>query len=229
MTALLEPPKVRGTVLGPSLPQVNLLPPEVRAARGLRVLKRWLGVSLVLTVVLCLGGFAFGLLSAGTAAAELVVAQENTARIQAEQLKYAEVPQVLGALDTARSARELGMSTEVQWKGYLDAIAAVLPADVSVESYTVTGATPMTAPALAADPLQGPSVGQVQFTGRTATLPDTAAWLDALDSIPGFADAWVSAAAVTATETTTYYTVEATVQFTDAAYAQRFAAAEGTS
>ena len=30
-----------------SLPQVNLLPPEVRAARGLKVVKRILGLSLV--------------------------------------------------------------------------------------------------------------------------------------------------------------------------------------
>ena len=227
MTALAEPVKVR-TLLGPSLPQVNLLPPEVRAARGLRVLKRWLAIGLVLIVMVCAGGYWFATMTVSDAETELVQAQADTARIRVDQAKYAEVPAVLAAVDTATSARALGMSTEVEWKGYLDAIAAVLPNDVSFETFSVVGATPMTAAALPTNPLQGPSVGQITLTSRTGTLPDTAAWLDALNSIPGFANAWSSAAIITANDKATYYTVESTVQFTDAAYAHRFAAAERT-
>jgi Tfp pilus assembly protein PilN len=217
-----------GPMIFTSLPQVNLLPPAVRAARSLRKVKRWLAIALVLVVALCAVGYGFSLFTESQAANQLTQAQNDTTRLEAQKQKYAEVPRVLSALAGATSARTLGMSTEVQWKGYLDAITAVLPDKVSIESFTVTGATPMTPAVPATNPLQGASVGQIQFTGRSATVPDTSAWIDALNSIPGFADAWVSAVTVTANSTATYYTVESKVQFTDAAFARRFAIAEGT-
>ena len=231
MTAVMDRPKPKNagpTLIGVSLPQVNLLPPEVRAKRGLKVLKRWLGVSLLATLVLCVLAFGASLMSAVAAQSDLVTAQVDTTRLQTEQQKYAEVPQVLNALASATAARTLGMSTEVQWKSYLDAIAAVMPAGASLQSITVSGATPMVAAPAPVSGLDKPSVGQIQFSGRIDTLPNTAAWIDALNAVPGFSDAWVSATAITETDKHVYYTVTSTVQVTDAAYAKRFAAAEGT-
>ncbi|KQS97209.1 hypothetical protein [Cellulomonas sp. Leaf395] len=230
MTTLLERPKGRpsaGTALSGTLPQVNLLPPEVRAARGLRATKRWLVVGIVVTVVGCVGAFGLALISGTQAATELAEAQAETTRLQQEQAKYAEVPVVLDALAAATSARTIGMSTDVQWKSYVDAIAAVLPANVSFDSTTVTVATPMSAAPAPADPLQLPSVGQIQFTARSSAIPDTSAWIDALNSVPGLGDAWVSSATVGEDETGIYYTVASTVQVTDAAYSHRFDATEG--
>ncbi|WP_407343039.1 PilN domain-containing protein [Pengzhenrongella phosphoraccumulans] len=221
-------PRNRNTTVGPLLPQVNLLPPEVRAARGLRKIKRWLAIGLIVVVLLCAGMFAYGKLLVSQAADELVSAQKETAVLAASEAKYAEVPQVLAALDAVKSARILGMSTEVQWKVYFDAITAVLPAGVTIESLTVTGATPMTAASLPADPLQAPSVGMITFTGKSATLPDTGAWYTALNSIPGFADAWVSNAAIGSDDTGDFYTVESSVQFSELAFANRFVAVDGS-
>ena len=209
-------------VIRPSMPQVDLLPPEVRSARSLRTLKRGLLLGTVAVIVACGGGFVLAGVEVVQARGELLAAQGETARLQAEQQQYAEVPPVLAALDRASGARELGMSTEVHWTAYLRAIAAVLPPAVSLESFTVSGATPMLAPPVPTDPLQGPSVGQIQFTGRSATVPDTAAWVDALNSISGFSDAWVSAVTAEESEGATFYTVESTVQFTEAAYDDRF-------
>jgi Tfp pilus assembly protein PilN len=232
MTAVMDRPRPKNagpTLIGVSLPQVNLLPPEVRAKRGLKVLKRWLGVSLLATLVLCVLAYGASLVSAAAVQSDLVTVQAETSRLQTEQQKYAEVPQVLNALASAKAARTLGMSTEVQWKSYLDAITAVLPAGVSLESITVTGATPMTAAPAPSSVLEKASVGQIRFSGRIDTMPDTAAWIDALNAVPGFSDAWVSATAITQTDKLVYYTVTSTVQVTDAAYAKRFAAAEGTN
>ncbi len=54
-------------------------------------------------------------------------------------------------------------------------------------------------------------------------MPDAAAWIDALNSIPGFGDAWVSNATLGgATATDAYYTVAATVQVRSSAFAHRF-------
>lgn len=230
MTTLLEKPRTRSgaaTALSGTLPQVNLLPPEVRAARGLRVTKRWLLIGLVVTVGLCIGAFGLALISGATAANELLEAQDETLRLETEAAKYSEVPLVMDALEQARTARSLGMSTETQWRPYVDAITAVLPANVSIETLSYTGATPMVAPAPPTDPLQAPSVGQLAFTAHTATVPDTSAWIDSLNAIPGFGDAWVSSAAVTEDETGIYYTVSATVQVTDATYSHRFDSNEG--
>ena len=230
MTTVMDRPRSKssgGTALSGTLPQVNLLPPEVRAARGLRATKRWLVISLVITFAVCVGAYGLALVSGATAAAELATAQDETARLQAEQSKYAEVPQVLGALSQTQDARRVGMSTDVAWRSYVDAIQAVLPADVSLETYAVTVATPMAAPGLPTDPLQSPSIGQIQFTGRSSTVPDSAAWLDALNSIPGFADATVSSVAVAGDEGGDYYTTTSTVQVTDLAYSHRFDVTDG--
>lgn len=229
MSKVMEKTRGRATGAGlglPPRPQVNLLPPEVAAARGLTQLKRWLllglaGVLLVLALV-----YAFAVLSGVQARAELAQAQDETARLMAEEATYAEVPAVLGRIDETKRAREFGMSTEVRWKSYYDAFAAVLPEGVSIDSLRFNGATPTTLAPAAGSPLERPSVGEIQFTGRSLTVPDSAAWADSLDSIPGFSDTRISALTITADEAgTPYYTVSATVRVTADAYTHRFASA----
>lgn len=214
--------KQQALVVG--LPQVNLLPPEVHAARGMRTTKRLLAMSLAGVVGLCALGYVASTFRAASAQSELGDAQARTSALMVEKAKYAEVPRVQSALASAQTAQQLGMSTEVQWRQYIDAITAVLPEGVSIDSFSTNGATPMTAATPPSNPLQAVSVGQIQFTARSLTLPDTAAWMDALDSVPGLADSWVPSATVTASEdgNTVYYTVSATVQLLDSAYSHRF-------
>lgn len=230
MTSTADRSRTRGaspSLLGQSLPQVNLLPPEVRLSRGLRVVKRWLAVAVVATLALCAAAFGASLLAATSARATLADAQARTAALHVEEGKYAEVPQVLNALGASMAAREFGMSTDIRWKSYFDAIGAVLPPDVSLSSFVVTAATPTTPPIVPADVLQPESVGQITFTGRSATMPDAAAWIDALESIPGFVDARVSSVTVAGNDDIAYYDVASSVQLTTQAYTQRFAATEG--
>ena len=224
MTTLTDRPRSKngaGFVAGQ--PQVNLLPPEVRAARGLKTVKRLLVMALVLVVLLCGATVVFARNDKAAAAAGLVTAQDTTTQLKAEDKKYAEVPQVLGMLDSTTKARALGTSTEVLWSPYYQAIAATLPPGVSIDNLTVAGGTPMAAPPGASSPIQAASIGQIQFTGRSKTLPDTAAWIDALNAIPGLGDAWVSSATVTGDSATdTYYNVTATAQVRSSAFAHRF-------
>ncbi|GGB94105.1 PilN domain-containing protein [Cellulomonas carbonis] len=217
----------KGAALVGGLPQVNLLPPEVKAARGLRVVKRMLALAVGVVALVIVLVFVWSVMQRSSAQDQLAQAQQETARLQAEEAKYAEVPQVQTQLEATRTARELGMSTEVLWKPYLDAITAVLPADVSFENVSLTSATPTEPAPLPAGPLEEPSIGRLTFTGRTATVPDVAAWVDALESVPGFADAWVTTATLDGAEAgSRYYAVTSSVQITDAALAQRFAAAD---
>ncbi|OZB47241.1 MAG: fimbrial assembly protein, partial [Cellulomonas sp. 14-74-6] len=193
MSVLTQRPSGGAKAAAPTsriLPQVNLLPPEVRAARGLRQTKRWLAVSLILVLIVCVVAYGFALAARGLANAELGKAEAVTTRLQSEQTKYKEVPQVLGALDAATTARRLGMSTDVQWKSYIDAIAAVLPDGVSIEQFTATGASPSRGTVGAAVPstgaLEATGVGSIAFTARSLGVPNTAAWINALNAVPGF-------------------------------------------
>ena len=229
MSSLLERPGFRsksaGAVLGGGLPQVNLLPPEVNAARGLRATKRLLGVALVASVVVALSAVVVAKLEEVSARGDLNHAQDETVRLQNEMKKYAEVPRVKTALSSAQSTRQLAMKSDVQWKAYLDAITAVLPTSVSVSTYQVTVQAPgsQTPPAPGAATTGTPVAGQIGFTAASLTVPDTAAMIDALNSVPGFSGAWVSTTTVTSsTDNKTYYTVQGSVQVTANALSHRF-------
>ncbi|WP_028046326.1 hypothetical protein [Cellulomonas sp. URHE0023] len=224
MTKTKVPARAAGGSVGAtSLPQVNLLPPEVRAARGLVNVKRWLAIALVIVVVGIGLVYAIALFAKGSAEDSLASEQARTDELQAEVAKYAEVPRVLANLARTEDALKLGTSTEIQWKTYLDAITAVLPADVSIDSFTVAQSTPWMAAAGTQDPLVTPGVANISFTVRASTLPDTAAWLDALDSIPNVSSPSMSMASLTADTGEPYFAVTSTLQVDATAVVPRFA------
>jgi hypothetical protein len=225
MSALAERTKQKS---GPAqfqavgLPQVNLLPPEVRAARGLRAMKRWLVLTLLLVAVALVAAFGFSLITAGLAQADLAEAESDTARLQSQAAKYAEVPLVLGALSDAQLGQRVGMSTDIAWRARIDAIAAVLPAGTSISQYSVSQTSPTAPQQSGSGLLVPPGIGLVSFTLRSSTVPDAAGWEDAINSLPGFADAWVSLVSVTEDESGVYYEVTGQTLVTDAALSHRF-------
>lgn len=225
MTSLLGRSS-RGAASGPpigSLPQVNLLPPEIRAARALQAVKRVLIMALALVLVLVVAGYGAASLRVLAAEDELSEAQDEFARLTAAQDEYAEVPVVLNRLRALENAQTLGFSTEILWTPYFDAIFAVMPQDVWISSIVAAGETPMQAAAETVDPLQAPSVMTLSFTGRSLTIPKTADWIVQLNSIPGFADAWVSSIATAEDEEDgVYYEVQSSVQVDSSAFANRF-------
>ena len=66
------------------------------------------------------------------------------------------------------------------------------------------------------------------WSARAATLPDVAAWMDAVGQVPGFSDPWFTQAVVTDDQGYVYYKVTGTVQVTSAALAHRFDATTST-
>ncbi len=218
-------PAPRGPVV---LPQVNLLPPEIRAKRSLSRVKRLLAASLVLVLVLLAGGYALAVMDNSAADDELAEAQAETARLQAQESTYGDVPAVLNAVTSTQDARTFAMASEIRWKSYLDAITAVLPAGVSIDQFTLTGpASSTTATSVASAVDQG--IGTIAFEGRSKTVPDTAAWLDALASVTGFQNPWVSTVTVTEEDGSTYYSISSTVQLTTDSFALRFVPTEETN
>ncbi|MBF0687598.1 MAG: fimbrial assembly protein [Cellulomonas sp.] len=210
------------------VPQVNLLPPDVAAAHGLRAVKRWALLALAL-VVLAVGlVYAMSSFELAQARSDLVTAQDQTARLTAEQAQYSEVPVVLGELTDVRSTRQLATSTEVLWKPYIEAIRAALPEGGELSGLQVSGATPVLLATGPADVLASQAMGQIILTATTPTVPNAADWTDALSAVGGLIDARV--------QTVTQeggseagpggYTVTMTMQYDETALSGRFAATE---
>ncbi len=214
----------RGSVSGvPTLPQVNLLPPEVRAARGLTATKRVLGLALVGILLLAGAGYGAARMTAASVDSELATAQSETVALQKDEAKYAEVPRVAGLLKRTTDARTVGMSTEIQWSGYIDAISAVLPPAVSISTLAVTQVTPSVAAPAPVDGLLPQGVATITFTATSTTLLDASAWVKALDSVPHFYGATFNSETLGDTNGVTAYSVTSSVQVNSGAYSNRFA------
>jgi hypothetical protein len=231
MTVMTKTPKpakpTSWDVGGGFWPQVDLLPPEVRQARKLKSLRRSLLIGVVgVAVVVALGGVA-AFVSAAAASNELAGVQKDTATLLAEQTKYAEVPRVLARISTAEADRQVGMSTEILWKPYLQALQAVTPAGVSYDDITVAASTPLAPGPASTNTLAAPSMGQIAFTTRSLTLPDMSGWTDAISQVPGLGDPWFTTATLTDQNGAVYYKVTATVDINDTALAHRFVPAKG--
>lgn len=207
--------------------QVNLLPPEVTAARTLRRVKVWLLVAVGVVVAGLVLLLLLALQTERIAQDRLAQAQERTVALQREAARYAEVPQVLGQIEDVEQARDVGMSTEVRWRTQVDALTAVLPSTMSLENYSLVAPAPQDALPSPADALQRPAVASIAFDARSLTVPDTAALMDALEAVPGFQDVRVTTVGRTAGENgTVYYQVAGSVQLTDRTFAHRFTETE---
>jgi hypothetical protein len=202
-------------------PRVDLLPPEVRAQRSAKAVHRRLGFGVILALILMVGGTGLASVQALQARADLSVAQVRTQSLLLQQQKYVEVRKVQSEVNTINAAQQVGTSTEIDWRKYLNAVQATLPASVTIDTVTIDSATPLTPYAQSTLPLQGARVATLSFTAKSTTLPQVPAWLDALTTLPGFADA--SPGLVTRSDAGAY-SVSITMHINQAAFANRFAA-----
>ena len=170
-------------------PRVDLLPPEVKARRKGKVLRRALGIAVVAMVVLVAGGIAAASWQAVQGQASLAAAQSRTADLLNEQVRYVEVRQVQDTVDATIAARWVGSSTEIDWKGYLERVRELLPADVSIDTVGIDAASPLEPYGQAVAPLQGLRVATLTLVVTSPTLPAVPDWLIDLQELPGYVDA----------------------------------------
>ncbi|OIQ81242.1 hypothetical protein GALL_369900 [mine drainage metagenome] len=202
--------------------RVDLLPAEVRAKRRGKVARRRLGFAVFLVALLMAGGTALVRAQAQQAETNLAIAQANTQSLLLQQRKYSEVRTVQERVDMIHSAEQIGTSTEINWEQYLTLVQATLPANVSLGTINIDSETPLAPYAQATAPLQGARIATLSFTATSSTLPQVPVWLDALVTLPGYADA--SPGSVTR-DATGGYSVNITMHINQAAFTNRFAAA----
>ncbi|GAB3121858.1 hypothetical protein [Glaciibacter psychrotolerans] len=204
-------------------PRVDLLPPEVGLARKAMALRRQLGVLVVgVVLVTVVGtGASFGLsaIAEGMLAAE----QERTTVLLAEQGKFLEVRAVQGDIALVTAAQRVGVSTEINWKSYLDQVRAVLPGSVAIDTVKVESASPLEIYAQPTTPLQGERSATLEFRVISGVFPDVPAWLVSLEGLPGFADALPSSVSLESVDGgAPVYSVNITMHVNEAAFSQRF-------
>lgn len=216
----------RGTTGGragfPALPQVNLLPPEIGAVRALNRTKRLLALVVAAVLALVVLGWLFAGQVARDAEADLDAAHATTQALLAEQRTYAPVTQVIDQIQRTKDARVLGMSGEIDVAGYVGALAATVPAGVTIAEVTWTGGSTTVAPPVPANGLSTPGIGLLQVTGRAPLLLDAVAWQRAIEGIPGLRDAWIDTATVDGTDAESYLAVTATAVVDQSAALRRF-------
>lgn len=205
-------------VLG-GVPRVNLLPPEVGQAAKARSLRAGLSLLVVAAMVVVGAGYGIASLHASTAQQALDAVNQRTVDLLAQQKKYVEVRKVTSDLALTTAARQVGSSTEVNWKSYLESIQASLPGGTTIVTFTATTGSPLVEFTQPTVPLQGERIAELTFSADTASLPDVPAWLNALASLQGFVDA--SPGSVTLSEDG-IYTAIVTMHINEKALANRF-------
>ena len=201
-------------------PRVDLLPLEVRKERMAKALRRRLALGVVGVLALVVVGSGAAMASSLQAQTRLLGEQARTADLLAEQSKYIEVRRVQDQVNLVQAAQQVGVSTEIDWKKYLEGVQATLPAGVTIDTVNVESASPLAIYEQPTAPLQGARVATVSFIATSTILPDVPTWLKALAELPGYADALPSSANLDPTTNT--YTVNITMHVNDAAFSQRF-------
>lgn len=178
-----------GVLGAPRLPQVNLLPNEVRAARGVKNLQRLLLLVIVLVVVVIGGVYFLTMLQQQDAEDAYAGEQSRTSELLVEQRNYAEVPVVLRQVNATGGALLVSSISEILWTDYLNAITAVVPDGTMITNLATESLSPVTVAPTANDVLSADPVARVTFSALSPGRPDTATWIDSLNAVTGMSGA----------------------------------------
>ncbi|KQX07955.1 MULTISPECIES: hypothetical protein [unclassified Leifsonia] len=199
-------------------PRVDLLPPEVRAQAAVRRIRGRALLALVLAVALVLAGTGYAVFTNVNAQLLLANANQRTGDLVQKQADYAIVTQVEQATQAVHDAQALGGWTEIDWRSFLQAVQATLPAGVTITAVNVDSASPTEAYAQSTVPLEGARIATLTFTATSSDIPQIPAWLDALRAVPGFTDAMPTSV----NQAEGGYTVNMIMHINDSALSKRF-------
>ena len=236
--SLLDQTQTQGlgttSTVGLRLARVNLLPPEIEEARGLRRTQIGLGIGLAAVAVAVGGVYFMELQDKHSAADELAATKVETVRLQAEQTTYQDVPRTIAAIDAAATARSTAMANDVLWYRQMNNFAVTIPSNTWMTSLTFglsTTPAAATTPAAGAGttsttPVAGATagavVGTVAVNGTALDHPDVATWLDTLGRQPGLSDAYFTSSTRAKIGSTSVVNFVSTASITDAALSHRY-------
>jgi Tfp pilus assembly protein PilN len=213
------------------MPRVNLLPPEIAEAAQLKRLKIMLGAILLAAMAAVVLIFLLVSSQIGGAEDDLATAQAQGAALQADVATYAEVPQVLAAVDTAQANLVTASTPEIRWSFYLNDLSLTIPKTTRLTSITAINdaaaaqlAGGVTTEEGVMTPLGQASMGSITFSGRSTNFDAVASWLQSLAKQKGYLEPTVQNVAKSEAADTagSYYDVESSTQLSLEAASGRF-------
>jgi len=209
-----------------TLPRVNLLPPEIAEAARFRNVQLALGLAVGAAVVVVGGLTYLAMGEVDSAQTEVDTAQAQTVTLQADVAKYAEVPAVYASLDALKAQRAQAMSQEIRYSFVLKDLSLSMPSGVWLTNVTVTQQVDPTTVVKGA--WGTPALGTVVLSGETGTLPQVAAWLEALGRQKAYTDPYLTTATQTTGNLPPGYTFTSSVALTSKALTNRYANKAGS-
>lgn len=160
------------------MPQINLLPPEIRARgreRRLLVIGALvgLGVLVVLGIVLLVQQ---NTISNEEEELERLRAREADLRAQVAELQ--EFGQLKASIDSKRQVLASALTNDVAWSRFLNDLSLIIPDDSWLTSLQLSGSVGQA-------PNGVQSFGNVTFQGFVFDFPGLAGWLTRTDQIDG--------------------------------------------
>jgi hypothetical protein len=175
-----------------AVPRIDLLPPEVHARQKLRAARRGMALIVLLVVVLTGAGVGYATLQATASQAALASEQARTNDLLQQQLEFVEVTSLDQQLAALTEAIQVGASTEILWREYMQTVVATLPAGASIAVQSVQTSSPITTVQQPSVPLQQARVATIVLSVASPDLPTVSQWIAQLSSLEGFADATLS-------------------------------------
>lgn len=216
----------------PTLPRVNLLPPEIAEHRRFRRIQAGLAGSLVgaVAVVAALYVGAHGGVS--SAQSELDTARAEQTGLQQQVAALGDVSATYGSVAAARAALATAMGDEVQWSRYLNDLSLRIPDNVWLTNMSVApaGSTPAATTATTAAASGAPAaVATITFTGVAFSHDDVAVWLESLARQKGYANAYFTSSTEAKIGPRTVVNFASTVTVTADALSKRYTTTTGST
>lgn len=199
-------------------PRADLLPPEVRSAEQVQATRKTFGLALIGVLAVVLLAFGATAFRAAQAQSGLLASQQRTLAISKEKAKYVEATTLGDLVATVTKARTYGVSSEVLWNNYFNAISGALPKGVIFVSGAMSGYMPWTTPAAVTGPLQLPKVASIAFTVSSRSVLDQTALTRSLSGLTGFAGSSIDSVTLSAG----IYAADITLDLSSAALSGRF-------
>ena len=171
-------------------PHADLMPPEVRARRAVRALRRRLTAGLVLLVLVVAGGAGWALVEREGARDRLTRAENESDRLAAQLASFRDVIRVQSAIDETRAAIVEGMRNEVLWADLVRGFELALPDYAGVERMAIAVVFDEAVADDAATPFAaGSAIGSIAWDIRVPDLELGGALIQSIDLAPGLFDA----------------------------------------
>jgi hypothetical protein len=171
------------------VPRASLMPAEVALRKREAVRRRGLISIVVLAVLVVAGAIVAATFYAADAEARLAAERAVTEQLLAEQLSYQEVLEVRGQLADILGQRQSVTEREVLWRTIAEPYLAILAADGTLESATLTTAAIADPVLLRQDPLRVLPTATMVLTLNTPGLPAPYVWLRGFETLPAYGDA----------------------------------------